>query len=51
MNASGLSSDGTNWLLRLGLRETYWIIDIEWMKHPVRDNQTFNQWIKSTRRG
>ena len=40
----GLPSGACIWLREIGLKETRWILDAEWiMKH---DNTTFNKWMR-----
>ncbi len=42
----GLHADDCFWLRQMGLRETLWILDAEWILFFYGKMMTFNKWIK-----
>ena len=41
----GLHTPDCEWLRKIGLKETLWIIDREWILHYY-NNIIFNRWIR-----
>ena len=42
---TSLHIDGCNWLEDMGLRETRWILDAEWLSNVSVINPPYNIWI------
>lgn len=45
-NISGLRAADCEWLSDMGLKETRWILDAEWILFFYGKMMTFNKWIK-----
>lgn len=44
-NCQGLRGTDYKWLRKIGLIETLWVLDIEWL-HSSHDRKTYNEWIR-----